>query len=376
MRITPASFGVLALGSSLLFSATAFAAPSGCIDNIGTWEYMPYQSSRLNVTFQIGATSQVVVPADATVGTVLHTVENYSFPDLTSMDYYTAAQYVAYADCLPGRRENFTVAGQESPLTGVYRLQGTDNIGYRVNYPGLPTSRLAPLSFMAGLGNEGTTAYPGQGGVNRFFLYPPIGTMRIEYVLISTTWPASRQVTINGQLARVDVDGVGAGYLLRYNPQQVTFIPEPCSFTSNKVINLTLPPVDSYQFTGSSTRLETTDVPLLQMRCSNVSGTPEIRITGTADPSNTTGVLKNIAPSDAATGVGILLEHNPPSIQPFPVDITGGVQTSSLGLVDAGSCGSNCKNWELPLRASYYSTSDTVNSGLVQAQATVLVQYP
>ncbi|NHC62064.1 fimbrial protein [Paenalcaligenes suwonensis] len=376
MRITPASFGVLALGSSLLFSATAFAAPSGCIDNIGTSEYMAYQPALLNVTFQTGAVSQVVVPADATVGTVLHTVENFSFPDLNSMDYYSAARYVAYANCLPGRIENFRVMGQESPLAGVYRLQGTDNIGYRVNYPGLPSSRLAPISFIAGLGNEGTTAYPGQGGVNEFFLYPPVGTMRVEYVLISTTWPASRQVTISGQLARVDVDGVGAGSLLRYNPNQVRFIPEPCSFTSNKVINLTLPPVDSYQFTGSGTKLETTDVPLLQMRCSNVSGTPEIRITGTADPSNITGVLKNIAPSDAATGVGILLEHKPDAGQPFPADITGGPENSALALVDAGSCGSNCRNWNLPLRASYYSTSDTVNSGLVHAQATVLVQYP
>lgn len=371
MRITPASFGVLVLGSSLLFSTAAFAA---CQRNIGTNEYLAYQPALLDISFQIGAVSQVIVPADATVGQVLHTVEHVSFPDLQNMEYKDAARYVAYANCPAGSIETFTVDGVASNLTGVYSKNSTDNIGYRVNYPGLSSDRLPPLSFIAGVGNEGTTAYPGQGGINEFFLYPPVGIMRVEYVLISTNWPASREVTIGGRLAGVEMNG--ATDLLRYNPQQVRFIPEPCSFTSNKVINLTLAPVDSYQFTGSGTKLETSDVPLLQMRCSNVVGTPEIRITGTADPSNITGVLKNIAPSDAATGVGIMLEHKPDTGQPFPADITGGAENSALALVDAGSCGGNCRNWNLPLRASYYSTSDTVNSGLVQAQATVLVQYP
>lgn len=380
MRITSAYFGALALGSSLLFSTTAFAAPSGCNDNNGgsSGNYMPYNPSLLNITFPNGwPNGTVVVPANTPPGTVLLTMEHNSFPSMDSMSEYEAAKYVAYANCTAGRTENFRVQGLATSYAGVYRMNSTDNIGYRVNYPGWSSVPQDTLSFIAGVGNQGTTPYPGPGaGVDRYMLYPPVGTMRVEYVLLSTTWPASRQVTISGTLARVDVDGVGAGQLLRYNPLPVKFIPEPCYFTSNKVINVALDPEDSDRFTGTGTKIGTKDIPLLQMRCSDTSITPKVKITGTQDPSNTPGVLKNIASSSPASGVAIILEHTPPSTQPFPVDLSGGTQTSAQGLVDAGTCGSNCKNWNLPLQASYYSTNDTVTGGLVQAQATVEVQYP
>ena len=381
MRITSAYFGALALGSSLLFSTAAFAAPSGCNDNNGgtSGSYAPYNPALLNVTFMngwpLGGTVQV--PANTTPGTVLLTMEHNSFPNLDSLSQYEAAKYIAYANCTAGRVENFRVQGLGTNFSGVYRMNSTDNIGYRVNYPGWPAIPQNTLSFTAGVGNPGTTAYPGPGaGVNRFMLYPPVGTMRVEYVLLDTTWPATRQVTISGTLARVDVDGVGAGQLLRYNPFAIKFIPEPCYFTSNKVINVTLNPVDSDQFTGTGTKIGTAQVPLLQMRCSDTNITPKVKITGTSDDSNTPGVLKNLAPTDPASGVGIMLEHNPAGTTPFPVDLYGGTATSALGLVEIGSCGSNCKDWSLPLQASYYSTSDTVVSGLVQGQATVEVQYP
>lgn len=379
MRITPAYFGALALGSSLLFSTAAFAAPAGCNDNNGgtSGSYAPYNSALLNITFMNGwpLGGTVRVPANATPGTVLLTLEHNSFPNLDSLSQYEAAKYIAYANCTAGRVENFRVQGIGTNFSGVYRMNTTHNIGYRVNYPGWSAIPQNTLSFIAGVGNEGTTAYPGPGaGVNRFLLYPPVGAMRVEYVLLSTTWPATREVTISGTLARVDVDGVGAGQLLRYNPLSVRFIPEPCYFTSSKVINLTLSPVDAEQFTNTGTTLGTAEVPLLQMRCSDVSATPTIKISGTADDSNTPGVLKNIAPTDAASGVGILLEHKPAGSATTPVDLNGAAST--LGVEEVGSCGANCKDWRLPLQASYYSTSGTVVAGQVQGQATVEVQYP
>lgn len=380
MRITSAYFGALALGSSLLFSTAAFAAPSGCYDNNGgnSGSYAPYNSNLLNITFLNGwpTGGTFKVPANATPGTVLLTMQHNSFPNLDSLSQYEAAKYIAYANCTPGRVENFRVQGIATSFPGVYHMNGTDNIGYRVNYPGWPAVPQNTLSFTAGVGNQGTTAYPGGGGANLFMLYPPVGTMTVEYVLLSNTWPASRQVTISGTLARVDVDGVGASDLLRYNPFPVTFIPEPCYFTSNRIINVTLNPVDSDQFTGTGTTIGTAQVPLLQMRCSDTSVTPKIKITGTSDGSNTPGVLKNLAPVDPAVGVAILLEHNPGNTTAFPVDLNGNTTTSEPGLVDGGSCGSNCRDWSLPLQASYYSTSDTVVSGQVQGQATVEVQYP
>lgn len=381
MRITSAYFGALALGSSLLFSTAAFAAPSGCYDNNGgnSGNFAAYNPSLLNITFMNGwpLGGVVNVPATATPGTVLLTMEHNSFPNLDSLSQYEASKYIAYANCTPGRVENFRVQGLVTGLDGVYRMNGTDNIGYRVNYPGWPAVPQNTLSFTAGVGNQGTTAYPGGGGANLFMLYPPVGTMRVEYVLLDTTWPAARQVTISGTLARVDVDGVGAGQLLRYNPFPVTFRPEPCYFTSNRVINVTLNPVDSDQFTGTGTTIGTAQVPLLQMRCSDANATPKIKITGTSDDSNTPGVLKNLAPAgDRANGVAILLEHNPGNTTAFPVDLHGNTTTSAPGLVDGGTCGSNCRNWSLPLQASYYSTTDTIESGKVQAQATVEVQYP
>lgn len=377
MRITPAYFGVLALGSSLLFSTAAFAAPAGCYDNDGgsSGNYLPYNSARLNITFPNGYSPiPIQVPANATPGTVIHTVEHQSFDALDQLDPKIASQFIAYVNCTRGRKENFRVQGLSTDYPGVYRLNTTHNIGYRVNYPGWPAVPNNVLTFTAGTGNTGTTPYPGGKGSEYYMLYPPVGTMKVEYVLLDHSWPASRNVTISGTLAQVDVDGVGAGQLLRYNPFLVTFIPAPCYFTSNQVITVTLNPVDSDQFTGTGTTLGTAEVPLLQMRCSDVNATPKIKITGTADDSNTPGVLKNIAPTDAASGVGILLEHKPAGSATTPVDLNGAAST--LGVEEVGSCGANCKDWRLPLQASYYSTSGTVVAGQVQGQATVEVQYP
>lgn len=370
MRISPAYYGALILGSSLLYSAAAFAQPSGCNYNSGRTNYLPYESSLLNIQSWVGWTSQVIVPSNAAVGSVIKTLTYYGLPNLENMSQKDAARYIALANCPAGKRETFKLLGYQTSTWNVYRQGPNDNIGYRVTYPGWPTA--PSLTFTSG--GQGTTPVP--NGRPLYMLYPPPGTMTIEFILLNHTWPASRSVSISGLVADTDVDGWGSGTLLRYNVFPITFIPEPCYFTSSTVINLNLDPVDAERFTGVGTALNHKDVPLMRMRCSNVSAQPKISIRGDADNSGTPGVLKNLATNSPATGVGILLEHNPPSIQPYAADLSGGTQTPSVGLVNDGSCGSNCTNWSLPMRASYYSTASTVVSGAVSARVTVDVTYP
>lgn len=371
MRISPAYYGALILGSSLLYSAAAFAQPSGCNFNSGRPNYLPYESSLLNIQSWIGWESQVTVPSNAAVGSVIKTFVHYGLPNLENMSQKDAARYIALANCSAGRIETFKLVGFPTNIWNVYRKGPNDNIGYRVTYPGWGSSS----SFTFTSGGQGTTTVP--NGRSLYMLYPPPGTMYIEFILLSHTWPASRAVSVSGLVADTDVDGWGSGTLLRYNvPFPITFVPEPCYFTSSTVINLNLDPVDAERFTGVGTALNHKDVPLMRMRCSGVSAQPKISINGIADTSGTPGVLKNLATNSPATGVGILLEHKPPSIQPYPADLSGGTQVPSVGLVNDGSCGSNCTNWSLPMRASYYSTSSTVVSGAVSARVTVDVTYP
>lgn len=372
MRINSAYFRALALGSSLLFSTTAFAQVSGCNTNNGRPNYDAYNPALTEVLGWTGwSGANITVSSSARVGDVLATFTHAGMPDLESMTQKAAARYIAYANCRPGIVETFATIGVTAPeLSNVTKQVSNHNIGYRVTYPRWPTANR--LAFTSG--GQGTTNIP--NGVNLYMLYPPPGQAKIEFILLSHNWPASRSVTIQGTLAESDVAGVTSPKLFRYSVWPVTFIPEACYFTSTKVINLALDPVDSEQFTGSGVSRNAKDIPLMQMRCSNVTAQPKISVRGTADASGVPGVLKNLATNSPATGVGILLEHTPPSIQPFAADLSGGAQTGSLGLVDAGSCGSGCRNWSLPMRASYYSTASTVTAGAVSARVTVDVTYP
>lgn len=372
MRINSAYYRMLTLGSSLLFSTTALADVSGCNTNNGRPNYDAYNPNLTEITGWTGwSSANIVVPSSARVGDVVATFTHTGMPRLENMNQKAAARYIAYANCRPGIVETFATIGvNATEMSNVTKQAANHNIGYRVTYPGWPAANR--LSFTSG--GQGTTTVP--NGVSLYMLYPPPGQARIDFILLSHNWPASRSVSIQGTLAESDAGGSTSPKLFRYTVWPVTFIPEACYFTSSKIINLALDPVDSEQFTGSGVARNHKDIPLMQMRCSNVSSQPKISVRGTADPSGVPGVLKNQATNSPATGVGILLEHTPPSLQPFAADLSGGSQVGSLGLVNAGSCGSGCTNWNLPMRASYYSTSSTVTAGAVSARVTVDVTYP
>lgn len=374
MRINPAYLSVLIVGSCLLYSASTFAQRNRCNLNTGqSNNYAKYEPSLTEIKSWTGWRPQITVPSSAQVGEVLATFTHRGTPNLDpNGNQFANAAYVAYANCPPGRVETFRMLGNPSTMGGVYRLRNSDNIGYRVYYPNYPTAPM--LRFTSG--GQGTIPRPGSSE-QQYMLVPPPGDAKIEFILLSHNWPTSRSVTISGLVAESDMDGSTSPKLYRYNVDwPITFIPEPCRFTTGKVLSLSLDPVDAEQFTAVGQARNTKNLPPIQMECSGVSAQPKVQVKGAADNSGTPGVLKNQSTSSAATGVGILLEHNPPSISPYAADLSGGTNEPSLGLVNIGSCGSGCTKWDLPMRASYYSTAPTVTAGAVSARVTIDVTYP
>ncbi|MGG4606499.1 fimbrial protein [Paenalcaligenes sp. Me131] len=309
--------------------------------------------------------NNIPVPVDAEIGSVIYRLTAWVTPDLQSMvnNQKAAAAYIPLANCPSGVQERFMPTG--TPVSYDVFRQNLNTIGVRTYYPHV------------GSGQPGMIINTSTGTYN--MLYFPFGQAVVEFVLLNQNWGASTSQTLNfpsNRIATTTVSGWGADELLRYEiASSLRFVPEPCQFVTATTMTQTLNPVDAALFTTVGTKLEPKQFSL-RMQCNSSRPKPKVTFTATAENATLPGVLKNQATSNSASGVGILLEHIPPSGSPTPVPLnnSSGVTT----LVNNGSCGgstSYCVESQINLQASYYSTAATVTPGTVLSRVTVTVEH-
>lgn len=359
---------VVGVGICVVYSSSAMA--QSCVYNTGTSEYDAYQPDYYDI--QMTSTqSTVAVPLSANVGDVVLTLTGKFLIDprpALQANIKTGARYVPIANCPGGSTEEFRMANNlVAGYSDVYATN-VSNIGYRAYYPG----RSTPGNYL-----QTSNANDGKGNS----MYFPAGQTKVEFILLSGNWSGTRAVSFPIDMAYTAFNG-GAGYrnsLLRYRLMSaVTFVPEPCQFTTNTDMRVELSPViaeDLPQQVGASYQGKDFS---MTFNCPRGVTPPKVSFQGTRDASNLPGVLANDTTlSQGAQNVSVLLEHvSPGSSTSAPVDLGGVVKITDL--TDLGTCsGANCQSWKLDMKASYIrTTSSTIVPGQISTRAQVTVEHP
>ncbi|MGO3891565.1 MAG: fimbrial protein [Paenalcaligenes sp.] len=369
MRIIPSLLG-LVVSSCMLYTPPAVAAKwAGCDINDGqSSNYDAYVPNNYWIMAWSGFSSTVSVPITAKPGDILASWSGPLLPDLQGMqnNQKAAARYIALGNCPNGVVETFTPTGQLGSFNSY--IHNLANVGVRSYYPLRNTPGIHQQT------SSSTTRYS--------LLYFPPGRPAVQLVLLSQAWTSSSPVLVfseGGYIARTTVQGWGGDLLLRYySPQSVTFIPEPCHFTSAKTMDILLDPVDGGRFTSVGTKLETKQFQMT-MRCNDYRPKPKVTFRGAADPSNVPGLMRNDAAGTPAQGVSVLLEHIPTGGgTPQPVNLAGTTSLASTTMRSVTcpeNVGAHCKDWTLDLQASYYNTSTSVVPGAVRGRVEVTVEH-
>lgn len=133
----------------------------------------------------------------------------------------------------------------------------------------------------------------------------------------------------------------------------------------NDQISVTLDNVDVSDFKGQAGTAVGAGktVELVLNNCTTEQSGLKIKVSGTPDSDLPTTAFKNIAESDAATGVGIEL-----------ID-TDGVHFKPDGSSNAAAVTKVNNGYDIKYTAKYISTTNAVTSGMVKSQITIVFTY-